>query len=71
MSQCNIILSEKPNRFYTGAKQSNLHKPIQKHNNAKYSMLNYTAKADDWNLFMTLNVNVYAHATRIGKRLNL
>ena len=66
---CYIIFSEKLNRFYVGASQSELDLRIQKHNDHSYGNHRFTAKADDWKLFLALECSSYPQAIRIERHI--
>ena len=57
------------NRFYTGVTQESLEERIIKHNDHSYGNHRFTAKADDWELFLLLKVDEYSHAVRIEKKI--
>jgi len=42
---------------------------ISKHNNHAYGSHRYTAKANDWELFLSVQVNDYAHAVRLERKI--
>ena len=69
MNCCYIIHSEKLNRFYIGACQSNLEERIIKHNNHSYGSHRFTAKAEDWKLFIKIEVQEYSHAVRLERKI--
>ncbi|MGE4540439.1 MAG: GIY-YIG nuclease family protein [Bacteroidales bacterium] len=64
---CYIIYSRKINRFYVGACQGNLDDRIQKHNSHYYGSHRFTAVASDWELYLEIPANDFAHATRMEK----
>lgn len=57
------------NRFYIGATQTCVQERILKHNTAAYRPMNYSAKANDWSLFLDIKVNDYPHAIRLEKKI--
>ncbi len=65
MNYCYIIFSKKLNRFYIGACHDNLDLRIEKHNNHSYGKNHYTAKASDWELFISIECETYDMARRI------
>jgi putative endonuclease len=66
---CYIIFSEKLNRFYIGALQDNLEDRILKHNNHSYGNHRFTAKADDWKIFISIECDNYSQALKIEKHI--
>ncbi len=66
---CYIIFSHKLNRFYTGACHDNLETRILKHNEHAYGKNRFTATANDWELFLEIPANDYAHAIRMEKAI--
>ncbi len=52
---CYILFSQKLNRFYIGATQDSLEDRIKKHNTRSYGNHRFTAKADDWELFLSID----------------
>ncbi len=69
MIGCYIIFSKKLNRFYIGVTQENLEKRILNHNIHGYGNHRYTAKSDDWELFLFIESADYNQATRIEKHI--
>jgi putative endonuclease len=68
MPFCYIIYSSKLKRFYTGA-CINLQERIDAHNTAKYGPSKYSSKANDWTLFLDIQVDSYDHALRIERKI--
>jgi putative endonuclease len=66
---CYIIHSNKLNRFYTGIYQNSLEERIYKHNTHFYSNKSFTAKAEDWTLFLRIDTENIAHARRIELKI--
>lgn len=54
-------------RFYIGATQNGVNNRVQKHNSKFYGNNKYTAKADDWLLFLSIEAIDFAHALRIER----
>ena len=69
MTGCYIIHSSKLNKFYIGATQEDVTSRIQKHNNGNYGKHRFTAKADDWVLFLFIPTKDYAQAIRIERKI--
>ena len=65
MSFCYIIYSKKLNRFYTGACQNDLIERIKKHNNHSYGPHRFTALANDWELFFSIECSSFSMARKI------
>jgi putative endonuclease len=68
-AHCYIIYSKTLNRFYTGACHGDLQDRIDKHNSHSYGKHRYTAVAKDWELFLAIEVQHYAHAVRIERHI--
>src|SRR3546814_6411976 len=65
MNYCYILFSNKLNRFYTGASHNDLNERILKHNDHSYGNHRFTAKANDWELFLSIECESFAEARRI------
>ena len=68
-ANCYILFSKKLNRFYIGATTELIEARIQKHNKSEYGNHRYTATADDWVLFLTIETSDYSHAIRIERKI--
>jgi putative endonuclease len=66
---CCILLSKCLGKFYTGACQDSLQERIQKHNTHTYGNHRFTASANDWELYLRIDVNDYAHAIRLERKI--
>lgn len=66
---CYIIYSQKLDRYYIGACQSNLSERIEKHNRSFYGKQKYTSISDDWVLFLFIKAENYPHAIRIERKI--
>jgi putative endonuclease len=66
---CYILKSEKLRRFYTGVCQDDLDERISKHNQKLYGSHRYTAKANDWQLFLSIQLDDFAHAVRLERKI--
>ena len=66
---CYILFSQKLNVFYTGASQDDIEGRIHKHNTGYYGNDKFTAKTDDWVLFILLEADDFAHAVRIERKI--
>jgi putative endonuclease len=56
-------------KFYTGITGDDLQSRIDKHNQHHYGTHRFTAKATDWELFLQINADSYAHSRRIELRI--
>jgi putative endonuclease len=65
MNHSYILYSKKLDRFYIGACHSDLHDRIAKHNDHAYGAHRYTAKANDWGLYLSIECHTFAMARRI------
>ena len=66
---CYILFSELLNKFYIGVCQDSLEDRITKHNDHTYGEHRFTARANDWNLFLQIDTKDYAHAVRIERKI--
>ena len=66
---CYIIYSKQIDRFYIGVTQSSLIGRIDFHNSAKYGKNKFTAKANDWELFLKIDVINIQHALKIERKI--
>ena len=69
MIGCYIIFSKKLNRFYIGVTQQGVNERILKHNEHAYGNHRFTAKAEDWELFLFIESDDYKQAVRIEKHI--
>lgn len=61
---CYILFSNSLNRFYTGISRE-LNERILKHNDHSYSNNRFTAKANDWELFLAIECTCLSIARKI------
>ena len=66
---CYILYSPSLNKFYIGATHDSADNRLLKHNNHTYGKHRYTANADDWELFLQIDVAEYAHAIRLERKI--
>jgi putative endonuclease len=69
MSHLYIIYSKKLDRFYTGVTQGDVSERILKHNNQAYGTHRFTSTSTDWELFLSIEVDSYAHAVRLERKI--
>ena len=69
MSVCYIIYSRKIGRFYCGVTNKDAGIRIGRHNAAEYGGHRFTAKANDWELFLTIQADDYPHAVRMERKI--
>ncbi len=69
MCSCYILHSNALGKFYVGATHASVDKRIKKHNEHTYGKHRFTATANDWELFLNIPVNNYAHAVRIERKI--
>ncbi|MDR2840436.1 MAG: GIY-YIG nuclease family protein [Paludibacter sp.] len=69
MTGCYIIYSTILNKFYVGATQDDVSQRVEKHNLGTYGKHRYTATVKDWELFIFIPTNDYAHAIRIERKI--
>ncbi|MCF8363738.1 MAG: GIY-YIG nuclease family protein [Prolixibacteraceae bacterium] len=66
---CYILYSKKLDKFYIGAIHKDINKRLEKHNNHTYEKHRFTAKADDWVVFLIIDAMDYPHAIRIERKI--
>jgi putative endonuclease len=66
---CYIIYSKKLDKFYIGATHEDINKRLEKHNNHSYGNHRFTAKANDWVVFLIIEARDYPHAIRIERKI--
>lgn len=69
MIGCYILFSEKLKKFYIGATQEDVNERLDKHNSHYYGKHRFTAKTNDWELFLFIPTENYAHAIRIERKI--
>ncbi len=68
-ASCYILFSKSLNKFYVGATQTSVMQRLEKHNKHSYGSHRYTARANDWEVFLILETNHYSHAIRIERKV--
>ncbi|MFO7827571.1 MAG: GIY-YIG nuclease family protein [Bacteroidales bacterium] len=66
---CYILFSKKLNKFYVGATHDSVEQRLEKHNEHVYGNQHYTALANDWELFLSLEAEDYSHAIRMERKI--
>ncbi|MDA3817058.1 MAG: GIY-YIG nuclease family protein [Prolixibacteraceae bacterium] len=66
---CYIIYSKKLDKFHIGATHEDINKRLEKHNNHSYGNHRFTAKANDWVVFLIIEARDYPHAIRIERKI--
>jgi putative endonuclease len=69
MARCYILYSSKLNKFYVGITSNNLEQRIKEHNENAYGMRSYTAKTDDWELFLFIQCASNSVALKIERHI--
>ncbi|VBB46768.1 conserved hypothetical protein [uncultured Paludibacter sp.] len=69
MVGCYILYSEKIQKFYIGATQDEINSRIEKHNHKTYGSKKFTARANDWILFLFIPTKDFSHAVRIKRKI--
>lgn len=69
MIACYIIFSLKLNRFYIGITHEDLNSRVLKHNEGSYGNHRFTAKANDWVLFLYIETTSIEQALAIEKHI--
>ncbi|MFZ1751478.1 MAG: GIY-YIG nuclease family protein [Saprospiraceae bacterium] len=65
MSFCYILFSKKLDKFYSGATNDSVELRLEKHKTNFFGNEKFTAKADDWEVFLIIPALDFPHATRI------
>jgi putative endonuclease len=66
---CYILFSRKLNRFYVGSTELLPKQRLQMHLSNTYGSSKFTAKADDWELFMEVECNSIICARKVETHL--
>lgn len=69
MAYCYILHSKSLNRFYIGATNVQIDLRIDKHLNHFYGDDSFTAKANDWIIFHTIECDSMEQAVKIEKHI--
>ena len=69
MAYTYILYSKKIDTFYIGACHNDLNTRIENHNNGTYGSRTFTSKASDWALFLQFELDSYAHAVRLERKI--
>ncbi|MCF8365333.1 MAG: GIY-YIG nuclease family protein [Bacteroidales bacterium] len=70
-SHCYILFSAKLKKLYVGATQDDVEQRLIKHNEQAYGKQSYTAVASDWEIFLKIPANDFAHAVRMERKIKL
>ncbi len=66
---CYILFSASLNTFYIGVTHDDVNQRLNKHNKHSYGNNRYTAKTNDWEVFLILETSDYSHAIRIERKI--
>lgn len=66
---CYILFSHKLNRFYIGSTGLLPEERLILHLKKAYGLLKFTAKADDWDIFLSIHCNSISQARKIESHL--
>lgn len=66
---CYILYSKGIDKFYIGATHEDINKRLENHNNHTYGNHRFTAKANDWVVFLVIDAIDYPHAIRIERKI--
>lgn len=66
---CYILYSKGIDKFYIGATHEDINKWLENHNNHTYGNHRFTAKANDWVVFLVIDAIDYPHAIRIERKI--
>ena len=64
---CYILLSRSLNRYYVGATSDSVECRLQQHLDKLYGSRSFTARADDWNVVLTIPCQSLTQALRMEK----
>ena len=66
---CYILFSEILNKFYIGVTSDNPEERLIKHLNKSYGTDTFTAAANDWTIYLSIECLDMAHALKIEKHI--
>jgi putative endonuclease len=66
---CYILFSQKLNRFYIGATADSIENRIEKHLDKTFGNQVFSAKANDWQVFLTIPFDTFDHAVRAEQHI--
>ena len=69
MAYCYIIYSKRLDKFYIGACNENLENRVYRHNTHYYGNFHFTARANDWVIFLAIITEDYSHAIRVERKI--
>ena len=69
MPCCYIIFSPKVNKFYIGASHLDFSLRLFSHNSHKYGKKHFTSIADDWQVYLIIEVENFVQALRIERKI--
>ena len=69
MAMCYILYSKSTSKFYTGVTTNTVEARLAQHNQASYGMTRFTAVTSDWEVYVVIAANNYAHAVRIERKI--
>ncbi len=64
---CYILFSKKLNRHYIGSTTGTVEERLQQHLSKLYGGLSFTAKADDWEIFLEISCDALSMALKMEK----
>jgi len=69
MAYTYILYSNNIDKFYIGACHKDLNNRIKNHNLGSYGDNKFTAQTKDWILFLKFELENYAHAIRLERKI--
>jgi putative endonuclease len=69
MCSCYILYSKTLRKFYIGSTHTSVSERLFKHNEHLYGKHRFTAKADDWEIYLDIRVNDFSHAVRLERKI--
>lgn len=69
-ARCYILYSLKLDSFYIGSSELLPEERLELHNNKKYGSRKFTARSDDWKVFLTIECESVSQARKIDPTLN-
>ena len=71
MPYCYILHSSSIDTYYIGACQGELETRLLAHNEKKYGNKAYTSRAHDWEVYLSIETDDFAHAIRIERKIKV
>ena len=69
MAICYILYSQSLDRFYIGSTHDEIINRVEKHLSKIYGPKKYTAKADDWQVYLSITCKSFAQAIQLENHI--